>query len=76
MSDNINHPDHYCTGKVECWDAMLSAFGEEWMKIYAHVNAFKYMWRARYKGKYYEDLKKAQWYLDKAAEIEKDTPNN
>jgi hypothetical protein len=68
--DMVNHPSHYCTGEVECWDAMMSAFGAEWMKIYANVAMFKYSWRAKHKGKFTEDMKKAVWYGNKAAELE------
>ena len=74
MMDNVEHPKHYCTGSVECWEAMLSAFGEDWLKVYAHINAFKYLWRARHKGKYIEDLKKAKWYIDMAIEMGEERP--
>ena len=57
--DMVNHPPHYCTGDIECWDAMVSAFGPEWMRAYATVTAFKYIWRAKHKGRFAEDLKKA-----------------
>ena len=68
--DMVNHPPHYCTGDIECWDAMLSAFGPEWMRAYATVTAFKYIWRAKHKGRFAEDMKKAAWYEAKAAELE------
>lgn len=69
-ADMVNHPSHYCTGEVECWDAMMSAFGAEWMKAYANISAFKYAWRAKHKGKFAEDMRKAAWYNTKAAELE------
>lgn len=25
MTDNVNHPSHYCQGKVECIDALEAA---------------------------------------------------
>ena len=34
-------------------------------KGYLKGNSMKYLWRYDYKGKAKEDLKKAQWYLDK-----------
>ncbi|SHI78706.1 Protein of unknwon function [Anaerovibrio lipolyticus DSM 3074] len=67
--DPVNHPSHYCTGDIECWDAMMSAFGPEWMMAYANVAAFKYAWRAKHKGRFAEDMKKAAWYNMKAAEL-------
>ena len=69
-ADMVNHPPHYCTGDIECWDAMVSAFGLEWMRAYATVTAFKYIWRAKHKGRFAEDMKKAAWYEAKAAEME------
>ena len=72
-ADMVNHPPHYCTGDIECWDAMVSAFGAEWMKAYATVTAFKYIWRAKHKGSFAEDMKKAAWYEARAAELEEMT---
>ncbi|WP_297967954.1 DUF3310 domain-containing protein [uncultured Anaerovibrio sp.] len=72
-ADMVNHPPHYCTGDIECWDAMVSAFGAEWMKAYATVTAFKYIWRAKHKGRFAEDMKKAAWYEARAAELEEMT---
>ena len=69
-ADMVNHPSHYCTGDIECWDAMVSAFGAEWMKAYANISAFKYNWRAKHKGKFAEDMRKAAWYNTRAAELE------
>lgn len=69
-ADMVNHPPHYCTGDIECWDAMVSAFGPEWMRAYATVTAFKYIWRAKHKGYFAEDMKKAAWYEARAAELE------
>lgn len=69
-ADMVNHPPHYCTGDIECWDAMVSAFGPEWMRAYATVTAFKYIWRAKHKGRFAEDMKKAAWYEARAAELE------
>lgn len=69
-ADMVNHPPHYCTGDIEYWDAMVSAFGPEWMRAYATVTAFKYIWRAKHKGHFAEDMKKAAWYEARAAELE------
>lgn len=61
--DNVFSPAHYNQGSIECLDAMIAAFGVEAVKTYAKVNAFKYLWRAEYKGKPDEDLAKAMFYL-------------
>lgn len=67
-NDVVNKPDHYASGKIECVDYLydnlpIDAFigGLEW-------NIKKYMHRWRYKTKPVEDLKKAQWYLNKLIE--------
>jgi len=61
--DMVNSPPHYKTGGLECIDAMIQVFGVEAVRTYARINAFKYQWRAPYKGKQSEDLAKALWYL-------------
>lgn len=60
--DPVNSPEHYKTGGIECIDAMIQVFGEDAVRTYARINAFKYQWRHRYKGKPEEDLAKAAWY--------------
>jgi hypothetical protein len=61
--DMVNSPPHYQREGLECIDAMVHAFGEEAVRTYARLCAFKYQWRADMKGKKDEDLKKAVWYL-------------
>ena len=68
-SDSVNHPKHYCTGSIECIDAMISAYGKKDVEIFCRLNAFKYLWRSKHKGNYNEDLEKAKWYLNKADEL-------
>jgi len=69
MNDVVNHPNHYTQGDVECIDAMLSAFGENELKIYCKIAAFKYLWRMEHKNGI-EDIKKAIWYLNKIVHLE------
>ena len=62
MTDNVNHPAHYATG----WSN-----GAEVIDIAEHLdfcrgNVVKYVARAGKKGNELEDLKKAQWYLNRA----------
>ena len=66
--DNVNHPQHYTKGSIECIDAMISAFGKEEVKIFCKLNAFKYIWRAENKNGE-EDIEKAQWYINKFVEL-------
>lgn len=66
-ADPVNSPGHYTTGNIECIDAMIQVFGEDAVRAYARINAFKYQWRAPYKGKTAEDYEKALWYLRFAA---------
>lgn len=60
MSDAVNHPKHYNThpSGIEC------------IQITEHMgfnigNAVKYLWRADLKDNAIEDLKKAQWYIER-----------
>lgn len=59
MTDAVNHPDHYTShpSGIECLQIT------RWMNFNVG-NAFKYCWRAPYKGKRFEDLKKAVFYID------------
>ncbi|MFZ8889503.1 MAG: DUF3310 domain-containing protein [Pseudomonadales bacterium] len=67
IADPVNNPSHYQQAGIECIDAMVQVFGEEAVRTYARINAFKYQWRAPYKGKTAEDYEKALWYLRFAA---------
>ena len=63
-TDNVNHPAHYKTGGIETID-----FIEAKNLNYHLGNVIKYLTRADHKGDRLENLKKAQWYLNR--EIEK-----
>lgn len=68
MTDNVNHPQHYTQGKVECIDALDAATqGLIGIDAVCTANAIKYLWRWKYKNGA-EDLKKAQWYINKLLE--------
>jgi hypothetical protein len=68
MTDNVNKPNHYRQGAVECIDAIQSALTPEEFRGYCKGNALKYVWRERHKGGE-ESLRKAQWYLDRLANL-------
>ena len=63
--DNVNNPPHYNKGGVECIEAIRAALGPELFQGYCNGNTIKYLWRHRYKGKPLEDLRKAQFYLER-----------
>ena len=64
MNDNVNHPSHYTSGKVECIDALDAATaGLQGIEAVCTANAIKYLWRWRQKNGI-EDLEKAVWYIN------------
>ncbi|TFE30820.1 DUF3310 domain-containing protein [Cohnella luojiensis] len=68
MSDNVNHPEHYTAGKIECIDAIEAATeGLDGFEGMLTGNTLKYLWRWKKKNGV-EDLRKARWYLDKLIE--------
>lgn len=73
MSDNVNHPDHYTFGEIECIDAIHAALGDDGFIAYCEGNAIKYLWRHRFKGGR-ESLEKARWYIDRMIETRRDEP--
>ena len=64
--DMVNSPPHYNKTGIECIDAIRAATTDGY-EYYLQGNIMKYLWRYRYKNGT-EDLKKAQWYLDKLIE--------
>jgi hypothetical protein len=58
--DNVNHPSHYNSGKIEVIEAI-----EDWKLGFHLGNAVKYIARAGKKdpAKVIEDLEKAIWYV-------------
>lgn len=68
--DYVNNPPHYAKGKYQCIEVMQEIFGKAAMLDFCTLNAFKYLWRHRKKFNSLEDLKKAQWYLNKAIQLE------
>lgn len=65
MSDNVNHPNHYTQGGIECIDALESAtIGKRGIEAVCTANIIKYLWRYEEKNGL-EDVKKAQWYLNR-----------
>jgi hypothetical protein len=66
--DVVNKPKHYNMGKVEAIDAIEAATtGKSGIQAVCTGNVIKYLWRFEEKGGL-EDIKKAQWYLNKLIE--------
>lgn len=71
VKDHVNNPSHYGQGSIEAIDYIEDMLtGEEWIG-YLRGNIAKYMHRFRYKNGV-EDLEKAQWYLNKLIETQKE----
>jgi|2_EtaG_2_1085320.scaffolds.fasta_scaffold00716_18 hypothetical protein len=69
LTDTVNAPFHYNTGKIECIEGIEASMSSEAFKGYLKGNCLKYLWRFDYKGKAKEDLQKASWYLNKLITI-------
>jgi hypothetical protein len=60
-ADPVNHPAHYTFGRYEVLDVLQDWFPDEpllWQVC-------KYIARARHKGQLVEDLRKAEFYLQR-----------
>lgn len=60
--DNVNHPDHYTQGGIECITAIRASMSLEAFRGYLKGNCLKYLWRYEKKNGR-EDLEKASVYL-------------
>lgn len=58
--DMVNHPPHYTKGRIDVLD-----FIEDQKFGYLDGQIIKYISRYRYKGQPLEDLRKAQFYLNR-----------
>jgi len=70
--DNVNNPAHYGNGSIECIDYIEDFLNHDEFQGYLRGNIAKYMHRFPYKNGV-EDLKKAQWYLNKLIETVENT---
>jgi hypothetical protein len=65
--DTVNHPQHYNQFRVEVIDITENL-------SFCLGNVVKYVCRAEFKGTQLQDLKKAQWYLNREIErLERDS---
>lgn len=58
--DMVNSPKHYTFGTIEVIEVI-----DDWRLGYHEGNCVKYIARAKHKGEELQDLKKAQWYLNR-----------
>ena len=68
QEDVVNKPEHYNHGCIEAIVYMKDNMSTEAYQGYLEGCTKKYLHRFRYKDKAKEDLKKAQWYLNKLIE--------
>lgn len=82
MKEMVNHPDHYNReGAIECIDEMVMIWGRFEVSRWCAMTAYKYRYRAGLKGSAEEDIKKSDWYMNKAKElgtipVDNDMPTN
>lgn len=67
--DNVNNPQHYNTGNIECIDGIIASIGIDAAIDFCDGNVLKYALRAKHKGKEMEDMQNDEWYDEKAAEL-------
>lgn len=67
VSDPVNHPEHYQQDGIETIDYIRAVLGRDAFVAYCAGNVIKYVSRPK-KGKYAQDLRKAAWYANRAAE--------
>ena len=64
VCESVNHPAHYNNGLYECIDLMREIYGDEMVRSFCILNAYKYRFRAGKKqsAAAKEDIAKAEWY--------------
>ena len=66
MTDKeINSPEHYQGNNIECIDAIKAMVGHFGFITYLQSSVMKYLWRFPAKGNPAQDLKKAEWFLQR-----------
>lgn len=69
LSDPVNSPDHYTSGGIETIAYLQAKLTPEEFRGYMKGNVLKYLSRSGKKSDEVEDLKKAQWYLNKLIDV-------
>ena len=65
VEDKVNSPSHYLKGRKETIDVIQDGMTDDEYHGYLKGNILKYVSRYKFKGEPLEDLKKAQWYLNR-----------
>ena len=65
----VENPAHYNTGAIEAIEGIEASMSPEEFKGYLKGNVMKYLWRYDYKEKPIEDLRKADWYLNRLIDV-------
>ena len=65
VEDKVNSPAHYLKGKKETIDVIKDCMTDDEYHGYLKGNVLKYVSRYKFKGEPLEDLKRAQWYLNR-----------
>lgn len=73
--DPAVNPSHYTKGNIECIDYITEALGTEGTVAFCQGNVTKYLHRWKQKNGL-QDLKKAQWYLNKMIAITESNSQN
>lgn len=74
--DNVSHPSHYADHcSLECFNVMKIVLGPAGAFQFCLGNAFKYLWRHKFKNGE-EDVNKAGWYLTKASQLYSEYKDN
>lgn len=68
-NDVVERPPHYNQGGIECIEAIEASMSREEYKGYLKGSVLKYVWRYQHKGKPVEDLRKANWFLDRLRSV-------
>ena len=69
MTDkNIINPEHYTGSNIECIDAIKAMLGHYGFISYLQGNLMKYLWRSPAKGNQAQDLRKAEWFINRLNE--------
>ena len=63
--DPVNHPNHYKQGNRETIEVIKDYMTSDEFAGYLKGNIIKYVGRFKFKGNPLQDLKKANWYLNK-----------
>ena len=68
MTDKEINPEHYTSSNIECIEAIKAMLGHYGFIAYCQGNLMKYLWRSPAKGNQAQDLRKAEWFLNRLIE--------